>query len=330
MNEPGRTCPLRYRYRPDVFATHAPLRAETIYVVGGIYGNVESLRRVFAMKREEEEATGARVELLFNGDFNWFDCDAEGFREINESVLQHAALVGNVEAELAGEDDAGDGCGCSYPAYVDAQVVARSNAIMRSLRAGAREFADVRQRLAALPMHCSVEVGGQRIGVVHGDPESLSGWGFAWESMPVPGANDHSDRPDRTSPERVASYFESARVVAFASTHTGTAFAQDFHVGGVRRLVINNGAAGLPNFKGTQFGVLTRISARAQVPAASLYGATLGAARFDALPIHYDQAAWCERFLANWPEGSPAHAGYFERIVRGPEFNVQQANRISH
>ena len=74
----GRSCPLHYRYPPDVFAEPASLRAETLYVVGGVYGNLESLHRVLEMKREEERHTGARVELLFNGDFNWFDCDADG------------------------------------------------------------------------------------------------------------------------------------------------------------------------------------------------------------------------------------------------------------
>ena len=327
MNQPGRTCPLRYRYVPEVFASGAALRAETIYVVGGLYGNVESLRCVLEMKRAEEDATSSRVHLLFNGDFNWFDCDAESFREINEAVLLHAALTGNVEAELDSDEN---GCGCSYPAYVEAQVVDRSNAIMQRLRERAAGFADLRARLAALPMRCSVEVGGQRIGVVHGDPESLSGWSLAWEVMPVPGASRRRDASELTSPERIAQYFERAQVSAFASTHTGYAFAQDFRVGGARCLVINNGAAGLPNFRGTSFGVLTRISSRLEVPGESLYGTTLGSTRFDALPIHYDQAAWARRFLANWPEGSPGHQGYFKRIAQGPEFSVHQANRIEH
>ncbi len=339
MDEPGRSCPLHYRYSPEVFAAHVPLRAQTIYIVGGLYGNVESLRCVLAMKREEEQRTGSRVDLLFNGDFNWFDIDADSFAEINEIVLLHRALTGNVEAELGGDSDE-NGCGCGYPDYVDSVVVERSNDIMQRLRSQARGHDALRLRLAALPMHCSVEVGGQAIGVVHGDPESLAGWSLAWEAMPAYGREDGREDghehghahagPERTSSGRIERYFEQARVSAFASTHTCTAFAQDFGSGAQRRLVINNGAAGMPNFKGSTFGVLTRISADPQVPANSLYGTTLGAARFDALPIDYDQAAWLARFLANWPQGSPAHLSYFQRIAQGPDFSLHQACRIDH
>lgn len=328
MSQPGRSCPLRYRYRPDVFAAQVPLRAETLYVVGGLYGNVESLRRIFAMKSEEEAGTGTRVELLFNGDFNWFDCDAGSFREINEAVLRHPALTGNVEAELDSASD-DDGCGCNYPDYVEAEVVERSNAIMRRLRARAEEFPEIRKRLAALPMHCSVEIGGQKIGVVHGDPESLSGWSFALAAMPPHAGRPHEEA-QRPSSERIAQYFQQAEVCAFASTHTGTAFAQDFCVDGERRLVINNGAAGMPNFKDTRFGLLTRISSHLHKPADSVYGTTLGPTRFDAMPIHYDHAAWLKRFLINWPEGSPGHAAYFKRITEGPELTLQQACRLAH
>lgn len=329
MSQPGRSCPLRYRYRPEVFTAHVPLRAGTLYVIGGLYGNVESLRRILAMKREEEARTGVRVELLFNGDFNWFDCDSDGFREVNEAVLQHPALTGNVEAEL---DSASgdDGCGCSYPDYVEAAVVDRSNAIMRRLRERAVEFPEIRKRIAALPMHCSAEIGGQKIGVLHGDPESLSGWGFALAAMPPHGVGHSPEEGHDTSRERIGQYFRQAEVCAFASTHTCTAFAQDFRVDGERRLVVNNGAAGMPNFKDTHFGLLTRISSHLHKPADSLYGTALGTTRFDAVPIHYDHAAWVKRFLVNWPEGSPGHTSYFRRIVEGTEVTMQQACRLTH
>ena len=324
----GRSCPLHYRYPPAVFAGPASLRAETLYVVGGVYGNCESLRRVFEMKREEERHTGGRVELLFNGDFNWFDCDADAFVEINESVLEHVALRGNVEAELdgAGGDN---GCGCNYPDSVDAAVVDRSNAIMRRLQAQAAAFPDIRARVAALPMFCSVEIGGQKIGIVHGDAESLAGWGFAYESMPALPDEHEAESGHRSSLDAITDIFHKAQVAAFASTHTCLPFLQDFSIEGRRRLVINNGAAGLPNFKGSAFGLVTRISSRPEVPADSLYGTTQGTVRFDALPVRYDAVAWQKRFLANWPAGSPAHEGYFERIVQGPDFSIEQAIRLA-
>ena len=322
----GRTCPLRYRYAPEVFAAAATLRAETLYVVGGLYGNIESLRRVFEMKREEERMSGGQVDLLFNGDFNWFACDAEGFGEINAAVLEHAAILGNVEAEL---DPAGDdnGCGCNYPDYIPAAVVDRSNAIMRRLKATASAFPDVRARIAALPMYCSVEIGALKIGVVHGDAESLAGWGFAYEAMPaLPG---EAETGYRSAPDVIARIFGRSGVAAFASTHTGLPVLQDFEVSNQRRLVINNGAAGLPSFKGSGYGLLTRISSRPETPRESIYGSAVGGVRFDALAIRYDAAAWLKRFTAHWPPGSAAHEGYHERITQGPDFSIARAVRLA-
>ena len=104
---------------------------------------------------------------------------------------------------------------------------------------------------------------------------------------------------------------------------------QDFSVQGKRRLVINNGAAGMPNFKGTHYGLLTRISARPERPGDSLYGTNLAGVRFDALPIDFDQRAWLDRFSKNWPEGSAAHQSYFKRITEGPAFHTSQAVRLA-
>ena len=322
----GRNCPLHYRYAPEVFAAAATLHAATLYVIGGVYGNLESLRRVFEMKREEERSGGGHVELLFNGDFNWFDCNVDDFGEINAAVLEHAAILGNVEAELdrAGDDN---GCGCNYPEYIPAAVVERSNAIMRRLKATASAFPRLLARVAALPMHCSVEIGGLKIGIVHGDAESLAGWGFAYEAMPA--LPDEAEGGLRSAPEELACVFGRAGVAAFASTHTGLPVLQDFEVMGRRRLVINNGAAGMPNFKGSSFGLLTRISSRPEVPHASLYGSAIDGVRFDALPIYYDVAGWLKRFAASWPEGSPAHEGYFERITQGPDFGIERAIRLA-
>jgi hypothetical protein len=48
-------------------------------------------------------------------------------------------------------------------------------------------------------------------------------------------------------------------------------------------------------------------------------------ARIDALALHYDQRAFVERFLARWPERSPAHISYYSRIVVGPDYPMAQA-----
>ena len=242
---------------------------------------------------------------------------AEDLADINETVLRHVATQGNVEAELAAESsDAG--CGCAYPDYVDEEVVTRSNAIMARLRGTAMAFPELRRRLGDLPMTLCIEVGGERIAILHGDPESLAGWSFAVEAMPPAGT---------TPMGRIQDYFRKSAARVYACTHTGLPYAQRFLVDGQARLVANNGSAGMPNFAATRFGVITRISADERIPEASLYGCQLDGLRVDALPVHYDHEAWLGRFLRDWPEGSPAHHLYYSRLLDGPDFSLPQAAR---
>ena len=46
MDARGRSCPLAYRYQPEGLAEPARLSADTLYVVGGLYGNLAALRAV--------------------------------------------------------------------------------------------------------------------------------------------------------------------------------------------------------------------------------------------------------------------------------------------
>lgn len=307
-HRPGRSCPLSYRYSPASFNRPPELIADTLYVIGGLYGNPFALRAVLGMAEKES----ARPALVFNGDFNWFDIDAALFREVNETVLAHTALRGNVETELASDDD--QGCGCGYPDDVSDAEVERSNAILRALRATAREHANIRSRLGALPMHAVARVGEARIGMVHGDAESLAGWGFA---------HDQLDRPDRTAAlERI---FALAQVDVFASSHTCLPALRRFPFG----TVINNGATGMPNFAGDRAGMITRISVMPS-PHAPIYGTTVkGEAQarvhVDGLRVEFDYAAWQAAFEEQWPAGSAGHLSYFNRITRGPAFGPDRA-----
>ncbi len=123
-------------------------------------------------------------------------------------------------------------------------------------------------------------------------------------------------------------WFHRAEVSVFACTHTGLPYAQDVSdQQGRRRLVINNGSAGLANFTRTTFGVITRLSANPQPPADSLYGTTLDGLRCDALPLEFDLAWWRARFTAQWPQGSPASDRYLERIRGGTQLRLHQAVR---
>jgi len=304
MSEPGRVCPLRYRYGPAAIARAPERSAETLYVIGGLYGNPEALASVEAMARAEP----GPVTLCFNGDFNWFNVDDASFRAINERVLRHDAIAGNVEAELGADTDAA-GCGCAYPESVDSLVVERSNQIHATLKRTASRHPDLLARLSSLPMVARYRVGGVRVGIVHGDAELLAGWRFDAAAL-----DDPSEQAWR------AAAFASAEVDVFASTHTCLPATRCYDFDG-ERLIANNGAAGMPNVLGTHFGILTRIAAAAS-PRASLYGHTLQGVHVDAVAIHYDDPAWRERFLNNWPAGSPAWLSYFDRIANGPNYHL--------
>ncbi len=311
MSTAGRVCPTRYRYGPGAIARAPERLAETVYVIGGLYGNLQALAAVEAMARVEP----GLVTLCFNGDFNWFNVDDSGFREINERVLRHDAILGNVEAEL-GEDSDAAGCGCAYPESVDSLVVERSNRIHARLKRTAAQHPDLLRRLGGLPMVARYRVGEARVGVVHGDAESLAGWRFDIDAL-----DDPKEQAWR------AEAFAKAEVDIFASTHTCLPAMRHVDLEG-KKLVANNGAAGMPNARGSCFGILTRIG-NTPSPYASLYGHILQDVHVDALAIHYDDAAWQQCFLRNWPEGSPAWLSYFDRIAKGPDYRLEVAAVLS-
>jgi hypothetical protein len=311
---PGRSCPLQYRYRPEVFASAAPPALqglEVLYVVGGLYGNALALQQVLRLFGRER----GNKRLVFNGDFHRFDADAATFAQVQHGVLAHSALRGNVETELANDaaDDGsgGAGCGCAYPDWVDDATVQRSNRILRRLRTAVAPAQ--RAQLAVLPMWLRADVGALRIGIVHGDAQSLAGWGFAREHL--------ADSAHRAEVRR---WFTAAQVDAFASTHTCLPVFQTLAGG---HAVYNNGAAGMPNFAGDNAGLLTRIALQPFAGAQRRFGVIQRGVHVEAIAIDTDAPAAQRQFLACWPPGSDAHASYFERIVRGPAYAPAQMLR---
>jgi hypothetical protein len=99
MEPRGRSCPLAYRYQPEALAGPARLEADTLHVVGGLYGNLTALQAV--LERADREP-GGPATLVFNGDFHWLDVAPEDFEAISETVLARHATKGNVEADGAG------------------------------------------------------------------------------------------------------------------------------------------------------------------------------------------------------------------------------------
>ena len=49
MTDAGRVCPLPYRYGAAAIARAATQSAQTLYVIGGLYGNQPALQTVLAM-----------------------------------------------------------------------------------------------------------------------------------------------------------------------------------------------------------------------------------------------------------------------------------------
>jgi len=316
--KPGRSCPLEYRYAPESLNRPADFSADTLYVIGGLYGNLQALQAISVLATAEP----APVTLVFNGDFNWFNCDAPGFAAINEAVLGHHALRGNVETELVNDEDT-EGCGCAYPDSVSDDDVERSNAIEARLRETAKVFPELRARLAALPMTLTAEVGGLRVAIVHGDCESLAGWNY-----------DESALRDAAGHARISAHLQAAGARIIACSHTCLPIALALDTANGKSALFNNGAAGMPNFAGTAFGVITRISTRPAATTSTLYGTVIDNLHVDALAVHFDQDVWQKNFAANWPGGSAAKISYGKRIANGPRYGLNRAMgpgiRISH
>jgi len=305
--EAGRACPRDYVYSPTELARAADFAADTLYVVGGLYGNIAALDSVEALVAQER----LRATIVMNGDFHWFDAETEWFSAIEDRVRPYRALRGNIETEVARVDDVGAGCGCAYPDSVSEDVVHRSNAILQELRANAPTPA--RNRLAALPMHLVAQVGDLRVAIVHGDAASLAGWRFAHDALDEP----HQVR-------WLDAMREAAQADVFACTHTCLAALREFDLPAGRMTIVNNGSAGMPNFAGTRFGVVSRIGVTPS-PHQPIYGLIRDGLYIDALPLAYDHGAFAERFLARWPQNSPAHLSYYRRITCGPDYTLAQA-----
>ena len=96
---PGRSCPIDYRYGARSLARPAELIANTIYVIGGLYGNPFALDAALRLLAADPDA-----RLVFNGDFNWFDVDDASFVRINREVLTHRALRGITTGDPSGTD----------------------------------------------------------------------------------------------------------------------------------------------------------------------------------------------------------------------------------
>ncbi len=291
----GRVCPLDYHYQAEDIAQYPAQPTETLYIAGGLYGNP------FALDTIEKLAESDSARLVFNGDFNWFNHTAADLRRVNERVLRHDAIRGNVETELS-RDEAGSGCGCGYPDTVSDQVVDWSNQIIRQLQLSIGRQTALQNALTTLPMYRRYQIGAATVSVVHGDCQSLAGWSFSRQELA---------RPTEATTTMAA---QSASDV-IACTHTcepiSTLLTPKRPVA-----IANNGAAGMPNFDDGLYGVVTRVGTTTSTNP-TLYGARVAGVHIDAIPVYYDALAFKDWFLQRWPPGTAAYHSYFDRISHG-------------
>ena len=271
--------------------------------------------------------------MIFNGDFNFLNAEPSWWRDVNEAVARHTATAGNVEVEAVSDGSAG--CGCGYPAYVADGVVERSNAIVAALRetAVAAAAPELREWLGALPRTLVLEVGDERrrVGVVHGDVDSLAGWSLAVEAMEPADAALRDALGCAAAPltpaARVRGWCDEADVGAICSTHTCLPFGQILRNGDEELALFNNGAAGMPNFAGDLRPGDARERDVARAMEDSLYGAFSAACASTPCPSASTSARGCGGSTRAGRRAAAAHESYFGRITHGPAFAVEQAAR---
>jgi len=292
---PGRSCPLDYQLPTDTFAGAADATCDTLYVVGGLYGNTQALEALQQRLLREPEA-----HVVFNGDAHWFDCHPPLFAYIEQHIAPHTLLRGNVETELGRSQEAENGCGCAYPAEVSEQTVDWSNRIHQQLSACVQQLPGMAATLAERPTTALIDVAGHRVAISHGDEQSIAGWQCDRDAL------RYADRQ-----QQLADWCARNRISVLATSHTCSpaALAKEHWA------VINNGAAGMPNFNNGCYGLATRIAAQPSL--AALYRAQVGTLYIEAIPLNYDQSAFIADFDRQWPTDSPAALSYRKRITQG-------------
>lgn len=242
FKDAGRACPADYRIAPDAFAGEPELECDVLYVVGGLYGNPFAAEAVDALVESEGDAD---VKVVLNGDIHWFDKTADNFADIERRIAKHIPLVGNVEAELRRQEDVGVGCGCAYPDCTSDDSVARSNRIHKMLSFALESNPQLKAMLEGRPSTLLASVAGRRVAVTHGDEKLLGGWDNSRESL-----------QDILRQDEVDTFMAENDIDVFTTTHTCAPGRHPLP----RGVVVNNGAAGLPNFSGESFGLCIRIA----------------------------------------------------------------------
>ena len=305
FKDAGRACPLDYRISPTAFAGTPELSCEVLYVVGGLYGNPFAAAAIDALVASEADRD---TQVVLNGDIHWFDKTAANFADIERRIERYVPLVGNVEAELRRQEDVGVGCGCAYPDCTPDDAVARSNRIHKMLSFALEANPELKGLLDRRPSTLLASVCGRRVAITHGDEKLLGGWDNSRESL-----------QDILRQDEVDTFMAACDLDVFTTTHTCAPAAIKL----ARGVVINNGAAGLPNFAGENFGLCVRIACCPREDA--LFGCELDGLFVQAVPVRYDHDAYLAWFDELWDSSSPAALSYRDRIAAGPVDEIKSS-----
>ena len=236
---PGRNCPLSYRYSPDVFRAGTGDRGRDAVRDRRAVRQPVRARRDRRARRAGVTRADARLQRRLQLVRRRSGAASPRSTRACSSMRRCAATSRPSSPATTAEA----GCGCAYPEYVGDADVARSNAILarsaRDRERGSRGCASAWGACRCTPWRPSAACA---IGIVHGDAWSLAGWRFAQERL------DDGRRIERA--------FDAADVSVFASSHTCLPVTYRVPAG----VIANNGAAGMPNFRGTRFGLVTRIA----------------------------------------------------------------------
>lgn len=307
FTDAGRACPLDYRIDSQAFAGNAQKSCNILWVVGGLYGNPFALDAIEEMVANDIAAhEGAQVMVVFNGDAHWFDKTADNFAAIEKRIEAYTPLVGNVELELRRQRDVGVGCGCAYPECTPDEAVSRSNRIHKMLSTVINNHPELKQMLENRPATLTVQVANDtanvKVGITHGDEKLVGGWDCSRESL-----------QDILRQDELDQFMQANDLSVFVTTHTCAPAAMML----ARGAIINNGAAGLPNFLGEKYGLCVRIAADAWDD--SLFETQIDGMYVQAIPVRYDHDAYIKWFDALWDATSPASISYRDRIIYGAE-----------
>lgn len=296
----GRNCSLAYNLPLDWTKNKRIINEETIYVVGGLYGNKFALEKILQLADEER----SKPKIIFNGDMHWFDVNTLDFLEIENSTADFEKLLGNVEFELFNDDDI-LGCGCNYPENVSDEVVERSNEIHKILKNNVRTekiLDDIKKREKTLVLNYY----GKKIAITHGDEHSLSGWGCGREQL-----------LDNSRIKYLEEWLITNKVNALITTHTCLPVVKKF----LNSFLLNNGASGMANIKNETFGIFVRISKNRHKDA--LISIKDDDIYYELVKIDFDIEKFLKWFDIVWPINSPANLSYRERILKGTSLKIK-------